>query len=78
MVLMRWLWVWRCHLPLSGFRGESGVAMGLDQSVFRTIAAVLLIMFGVILFSTILQEKFACQRFDNNRLRIFLVGAHLD
>lgn len=41
------------------FVASLGVAIGLDQSVFRTIAAVLLIMFGVILFSTTLQEKFA-------------------
>jgi cytochrome c-type biogenesis protein len=41
------------------FVASLGVAIGLDQAVFRTIAAVLLILFGVILFSATLQEKFA-------------------
>ena len=43
------------------FVASLGVAIGLDQSVFRTIAAVLLIIFGVILLSPALQEKFAAR-----------------
>ncbi|HSH73857.1 MAG TPA: cytochrome c biogenesis CcdA family protein [Methylophilaceae bacterium] len=36
-----------------------GSAIGLDQSVLRMVAAGLLIIFGLILFSSALQEKFA-------------------
>ena len=36
-----------------------GAAIGLDQEVFRNLAAMLLIIFGVILLSKALQEKFA-------------------
>lgn len=41
------------------FVASLGVAIGLDQTVFRTIAAVLLILFGSVLLSATLQEKFA-------------------
>ena len=41
------------------FIASVGTAIGLDQEVFRTIAAVLLILFGVILLSRALQERFA-------------------
>lgn len=36
-----------------------GVAIGLDQEVFRHIAAVLLIVFGITLLSSTLQARFA-------------------
>ncbi|MFA6180399.1 MAG: cytochrome c biogenesis CcdA family protein [Candidatus Methylopumilus sp.] len=36
-----------------------GAAIGLDQTVLRMVAASLLILFGLILFSSALQEKFA-------------------
>lgn len=36
-----------------------GSAIGLDQDIFRNIAAVLLIMFGLVLFSPVLQARFA-------------------
>jgi cytochrome c-type biogenesis protein len=38
---------------------SAGSAFGLDQSTFRMIAAVILILFGVILLSTGLQQRFA-------------------
>jgi cytochrome c biogenesis protein CcdA len=41
------------------FIASVGVAIGLDQEVFRNIAAVLLIVFGITLLSSTLQEKFA-------------------
>ena len=41
------------------FIASVGAAMGLDQEVFRNVAAVLLILFGVVLLSRVLQEKFA-------------------
>ena len=41
------------------FVASLGVAIGLDQTIFRAIAAVLLILFGIILLSAKLQEKFA-------------------
>jgi len=41
------------------FIASVGVAIGLDQEVFRNVAAVLLILFGVVLLSRALQEKFA-------------------
>ena len=41
------------------FVASLGVALGLDQGVFRPIAASLLIAFGVVLLSARLQEKFA-------------------
>lgn len=41
------------------FIATVGAAIGVDQEVFRTIAAILLIMFGVVLLSATLQEKFA-------------------
>lgn len=36
-----------------------GAAIGLDQDIFRNVAAVLLVLFGVVLLSRSLQEKFA-------------------
>jgi cytochrome c-type biogenesis protein len=36
-----------------------GSAIGLDQQLFRNVAAVLLIIFGLMLISSVLQEKFA-------------------
>lgn len=36
-----------------------GASIGIDQEVFRNIAAVLLIIFGIVLLSSALQEKFA-------------------
>ncbi|MGB4812903.1 MAG: cytochrome c biogenesis CcdA family protein [Methylophilaceae bacterium] len=36
-----------------------GTAIGLDQQVLRNIGAAMLILFGIILLSTTLQEKFA-------------------
>lgn len=44
---------------LGVFIATIGASIGLDQEVFRVIAAVLLITFGIILFSSTLQEKFA-------------------
>ena len=41
------------------FIASIGVAIGLDQEIFRIIAASLLMLFGVILLSTALQERFA-------------------
>jgi cytochrome c biogenesis protein CcdA len=41
------------------FVASLGVALGLDQGVFRLIAASLLIVFGVVLLSVRLQERFA-------------------
>lgn len=41
------------------FIASVGSAIGLDQEVLRNIGASLLILFGVILLSTKLQEKFA-------------------
>lgn len=41
------------------FVASLGAALGLDQGLFRLVAASLLIIFGVILLSTRLQEKFA-------------------
>lgn len=41
------------------FIASVGLAIGLDQEVFRNIAAVLLIVFGITLLSSTLQEKFA-------------------
>lgn len=41
------------------FIASVGAAIGLDQEVLRNIGAVLLVLFGVILLSTTLQEKFA-------------------
>ncbi len=37
----------------------AGASLGLDQAVFRNIAALLLLAFGVLLLSTGLQERFA-------------------
>ncbi len=36
-----------------------GASIGVDETVFRNVAAVLLIVFGIILLSSRLQEKFA-------------------
>lgn len=36
-----------------------GAALGLDPTTFRTVAAVLLIAFGVLLLSPLLQQRFA-------------------
>ena len=41
------------------FIASVGVAIGLDQEVFRNVAATLLILFGITLLSRSLQEKFA-------------------
>lgn len=41
------------------FIATVGASIGIDQEVFRNIAAVLLIIFGIVLLSSGLQEKFA-------------------
>lgn len=41
------------------FIATVGTSIGIDQEVFRNIAAVLLITFGIVLLSSALQEKFA-------------------
>ena len=41
------------------FLASVGVGLGLDETVFRTVAAVLLVAFGVVLLSSHLQSKFA-------------------
>ncbi len=41
------------------FFASLGVSLGLDQEVLRNIAAAMLLMFGVILLSSYLQERFA-------------------
>lgn len=41
------------------FVASVGVALGLDQAVFRTIAAVVLLGFGLVLLSSGLQQRFA-------------------
>lgn len=41
------------------FIASVGVAIGLDQDVFRNTAAILLILFGITLLSSTLQAKFA-------------------
>jgi cytochrome c-type biogenesis protein len=41
------------------FIATIGASIGIDQEVFRTIAAFLLITFGVVLLSGTLQERFA-------------------
>lgn len=41
------------------FIATLGAAIGLDQEVFRIIAALLLITFGIVLLSSALQAKFA-------------------
>jgi len=41
------------------FVASLGVALGLDPALFRSIAAMLLIAFGVLLLSARLQERFA-------------------
>jgi len=41
------------------FIATIGASIGIDQEVFRNIAAVLLITFGVVLLSSTLQAKFA-------------------
>lgn len=38
---------------------SAGASLGLDPTTFRTVAAVLLIVFGVLLLSAKLQERFA-------------------
>jgi len=38
---------------------SAGASLGLDQTVFRSIAALMLLGFGVLLLSTGLQERFA-------------------
>ncbi|MGZ8984641.1 MAG: cytochrome c biogenesis CcdA family protein [Methylotenera sp.] len=40
------------------FIASVGVAIGLDQEVFRNVAATLLILFGITLLSRTLQERF--------------------
>ncbi|TAG77112.1 MAG: cytochrome c biogenesis protein CcdA [Burkholderiales bacterium] len=39
--------------------GTVGASLGIDQDIFRYIAAVILMAFGVVLLSTQLQERFA-------------------
>lgn len=41
------------------FIATIGASLGVDQGVFRTIAAVILILFGIMLLSVRLQERFA-------------------
>lgn len=41
------------------FIATIGASIGINQEVFRVIAAVLLITFGIVLLSSALQEKFA-------------------
>ena len=41
------------------FIATIGASIGIDQEVFRVIAAALLITFGIVLLSSTLQEKFA-------------------
>jgi len=41
------------------FIASLGASIGIDQGVFRSIAAVILASFGVILLSSQLQERFA-------------------
>jgi len=41
------------------FLATIGVSLGLDATTFRNVAAILLIIFGVVLLSPILQLKFA-------------------
>lgn len=41
------------------FIASIGAAIGLDQEVFRNVAAGLLILFGIVLLSSALQERFA-------------------
>ena len=41
------------------FIATAGASLGLDQAVFRNIAAVILILFGILLLSVKLQERFA-------------------
>ena len=41
------------------FLATIGASLGIDQAVFRNVAAVALIAFGVILLSTKLQQRFA-------------------
>ena len=41
------------------FIATLGASIGVDQEVFRNIAAALLITFGIVLLSSVLQEKFA-------------------
>lgn len=41
------------------FVASLGSALGLDPALFRSVAAILLLLFGVILLSSHLQEKFA-------------------
>ena len=42
------------------FLATLGASLGLDASLFRNVAAILLLIFGVILISANLQAKFAC------------------
>ncbi len=41
------------------FIATAGASLGLDQSVFRTVAAVILILFGAVLLSARAQERFS-------------------
>ena len=41
------------------FIASLGIGLGLDQTVFRSVAAILLLVFGIVLLSAPLQEKFA-------------------
>lgn len=41
------------------FFASIGVSLGLDQEILRNIAAVMLLLFGAILLSSYLQERFA-------------------
>ena len=41
------------------FIATIGASLGIDQAIFRQVAAVILILFGIMLLSVTLQEKFA-------------------
>ena len=41
------------------FIATAGASLGLDQAVFRSVAAMILILFGIVLLSARLQERFA-------------------
>ncbi len=41
------------------FLATAGASLGLDQSTFRNVAAVILILFGIVMLSVTLQERFA-------------------
>lgn len=60
----RGIWALALGLALSFaligiFVATIGISLGLDQALFRTIGAVILLAFGIILLSTSLQQRFA-------------------